>query len=135
MDVTVINTTADSTATYSCSTGYSGDLASGEVTCQASGNWSNLGLQCTRYSSNSTSGEVICQDNGSWTTSELVCTIVDCNAPPTRANMQIAVSSSTFGGSAVYSCDTGYTPNTASGVTTCQADGSWRTSDWNVQVC
>ncbi|KAL5007819.1 hypothetical protein ScPMuIL_016625 [Solemya velum] len=157
MAVSASSTTFGSTGVYSCDNGYLDNSASGETVCQADGSWAYVGLVCTivdcaspparpnmavvgsgttfastgeyscdkGYISNLGSGVSTCQADGSWTDIGLVCTIVDCNAPPTRANMQMAVSSTTFGGSAVYSCDTGYTPNNASGVTTCQADGSW----------
>ncbi|KAL5007584.1 hypothetical protein ScPMuIL_016390 [Solemya velum] len=157
MQMTGSNTTVGSSFEYRCDTGYTPNTASGKTTCQADGSWTDIGLECTvvscgqppsrqnmqmtgsnttvggsvmyscdtGHTQNTASGETTCQADGTWTDIGLECTVVSCGPPPSRQNMQMGDFNSTFGSSFEYRCDTGYTPNTASGKTTCQADKSW----------
>ena len=92
-------TTYSSTATYTCSPGYSVTGAKTR-TCQATGTWSGT-----------TPG----------------CAPVDCGPPPTIANGTYSASLTTYSSSALYSCVTGYAFSTTTQVSTCQADGTWST--------
>jgi hypothetical protein len=94
--VAVSASTFGSTATYSCSTGY-----------QLSG-------VATRT----------CQASGAWSGSAPSCPIVDCGALLNPTNGTVAVSASTFGSTATYSCSTGYQLSGAA-TRTCQASGAW----------
>ena len=91
-------TTFGSTVTYSCNTGY--DLVgSTSTTCQA---------------------------NGTWSDAAPACNIVDCDtAPAAPTNGSIGGdTTTTFGSTVTYSCDTGYNAVGATS-SSCGSDGMW----------
>ena len=97
--VTAATTTYGSTATYGCQTGY-GPSGSSTRTCQGDGTWS--GTQPT-------------------------CVIANCPALASPNGGSIAAPTLTFGSTATYGCNTGYT---LAGMTTrtCKPDGTWSDS-------
>ena len=94
--VSVSTRSANSTATYSCDTGYK--------------------LTGTTVRT--------CQTDGTWSDTEPTCALVDCQAPPTTRNSSVSAPTTTYGSTATYSCWVG--SNLSDTTTrTCQADGTW----------
>jgi len=89
-------TTRGSTAVYSCDTGY------------------NLSGSKTRT----------CQPDGTWNVAEPSCTIVDCGALGNPTNGTATVTTTTYGSTAAYSCNTGF-GLAGTSPRTCQADATW----------
>ena len=54
----------------------------------------------------------------------LPLTVVDCGSLPGPANGQVTLTAGTFGQTATYSCNTGYSL-VGDSTRTCQAGGSW----------
>ena len=94
--VSLITITFGSVATYSCDNGY-----------------------CLNGQS-----MTICQADGTWSGSTPTCAIVDCGQLDDITSGQVTLSTTTYGSSGTYSCDSGYTLNGPNS-TTCQADGTW----------
>ncbi|XP_041379085.1 sushi, von Willebrand factor type A, EGF and pentraxin domain-containing protein 1-like, partial [Gigantopelta aegis] len=97
-DLTYSSTIFQSIANYTCKTGYvyvSGSISS---TCQASGQWSDPGLNCTG---------------------------VDCNVPSSISGSDVSYSSTIFPTTADYTCTTGFVYVSGSNTSTCQANGQW----------
>jgi hypothetical protein len=94
--VSAPTTTYNSVATYSCTTGY-GPSGSSTRTCQADGTW-----------------------NGSAPT----CVIANCPALPGPTDGSVFAPVLTYGATATYSCDAGYTM-TGSNTRICQPNGTW----------
>lgn len=94
-------TTYGATAMYTCNTGYT--KTGSDATCQASGSW----------------------------TAAPTCSPTNCGAAPTVANAGAATvsgglgggSTTTYGATATYTCNTGYAPSGNN--STCQANGTW----------
>jgi CUB/sushi domain-containing protein len=95
--VTTTGTTFGSTATYSCDPGY--DLSSTDArTCQADGTWSGTTPTCAS---------------------------VECGSPPGLGYTgSVSVTGTTYGSTATYTCNLGYSM-TGAKTRTCQADGTW----------
>jgi len=66
----------------------------------------------------------ICQDDGTWSGDAPSCTIVDCGALTAPANGTVNAPTTTFGATATYSCNGGFTLS-GPATRTCQADGTW----------
>ncbi len=98
--VSQTGTTYGSTATYSCSTG-----------------WSLSGAP-TRT----------CGGDGYWSGTLPICTQVDCGTPPTITHGSLLSSySTTYNSITTYACDTGYLFSNGVSSVTCQANGIWST--------
>ena len=68
-----------------------------------------------------------CQPDGTWSGSPPTCAVKDCGTLTKPTNGAINVSSTAYGGTATYSCVTGY--NLSGGATrTCQSDATWSAS-------
>ncbi|XP_064388229.1 sushi, von Willebrand factor type A, EGF and pentraxin domain-containing protein 1-like [Halichondria panicea] len=153
---TPTKTTFGGTGTYSCNTGY---VLSGSatVTCEASGGWSTRPtceiVSCGSlpsisngspdtptsttfggtgtYSCNtgyvlSGSATVTCEASGGWSTRP-TCEIVSCGSLPSISNgSPDTPTSTTFGGTGTYSCNTGYVLS-GSATVNCEGSGSWNT--------
>ena len=98
-------TTFESTATYTCNSGY------------------------TRFGASTT---VMCTSAGTWSSPSIACAPVDCSTPPTAGSNSVFTSAptTTFGGTATYTCNTGSTTTAAVGggttyTRTCGPTGSW----------
>ena len=124
------------TITYSCDSGY--DLVGNAIrTCTASG-WSDSEPTCElepiTCGPNTCNGHGTCVEQGGvfdhcecddgWT-GDTCGTEVDCGAPdPAPADGSIDYTTTTYGSTATYSCNAGYSlVGTAS--VTCQNDGTW----------
>lgn len=83
-------------ATYSCSTGYS------------------LSGSATRT----------CQSNSTWSGAAPTCSIVNCGSLPAPTNGSVAASITTYGATAQFSCNAGYSLSSTTN-RTCQASGTW----------
>ena len=85
-----------SRATYTCSSGYSlvGDSAR------------------------------LCQSDGTWTGRIPICRIIRCGGLSSPSNGRVTIIDETIGGTAVYTCNSGYTL-VGRDTRTCQDDGSW----------
>ncbi|CAL1536598.1 unnamed protein product [Lymnaea stagnalis] len=92
-------TTLGHTANYSCDVGYEKTRGDDFLTCDKSGTWMGT---------------------------ELSCTVIDCQAPPTPPNTRPVVRETTYGQSANYTCDTGYTGSQESWTLLCGQDGQWK---------
>jgi CUB/sushi domain-containing protein len=92
--------TYGSTATYSCNMGYTMSGMSTR-TCQPGGS-----------------------TMGTWSGTAPTCTIVDCGALTAPTSGTVAAPTTTYGSTAMYSCNTGYGPS-GSVSRSCQADGTW----------
>lgn len=147
-------TTYNSTATYSCITGY-GPSGSTTRTCQANGTWSGTAPTCViancpalpnpsggsvsapllTYGATATYGcnagyDLVgatmrtCQANGTWSGAPPTCSPKDCGAPPKPTNGNATYTTTVYMSQAMYSCSSGYM---LSGATTrsCQSDGTW----------
>ena len=66
----------------------------------------------------------VCQDDGSWTGRVPICRIISCGGLSNPSNGQVTIISETPGGTAVYTCNSGYTL-VGRDTRTCQDDGSW----------
>jgi len=94
--VSASSTTVGSTATYACDTGY----------------------RLVGDSSRS------CRADGSWSGSAPSCDPVDCGALSSPANGNVSYAATTYGSTATYSCNSGYTLS-GSPSRTCDGSGSW----------
>ncbi|KAH9495234.1 hypothetical protein Btru_015790 [Bulinus truncatus] len=66
-----------------------------------------------------------CDSSGTWSGSPLVCTAIDCHSPPAATNAVLAVTNTTYGCSASYTCVTGYQSSVDQVSLLCAADGHW----------
>ncbi|XP_064385048.1 sushi, von Willebrand factor type A, EGF and pentraxin domain-containing protein 1-like isoform X4 [Halichondria panicea] len=138
------------TATYTCSTGYTLS-GSSTRTCQTNGAWSGTaptcgGVQCPELSHPSggtvtifsrapggiafyrcnTGNNLIgsstrsCQTDGTWSGNAPTCQAPQCPTLPPPLNGRVSAS----GGTATYTCSTGYTLS-GSSTRTCQTNGAW----------
>ena len=156
--VILSSTTYLSVATYGCSTGYQlsgqntqtcqadGTWSGNNPTCDilncstpttpTNGQASFVSINFTSvvaYSCDSGyvlngSNSRFCQSDGTWSGSTPTCAIVDCGQLDPITNGQITQPITTYGSSATYSCDSGYTLNGPNS-RTCQADGYWSGSE------
>ncbi|XP_064388223.1 sushi, von Willebrand factor type A, EGF and pentraxin domain-containing protein 1-like, partial [Halichondria panicea] len=143
------------TVVYSCNSGYQLS-GSATVVCQDSGNWSprpnclaicgsppsisngspgiptstvaggTVTYTCNNGYQLSGSPTVTCQANGSWT-ARPSCSPISCGNPPTIPNGSRTFTGTTFGDTAIYTCNTGYQLSGAATMI-CQASGSWSTA-------
>ncbi|XP_052804622.1 sushi, von Willebrand factor type A, EGF and pentraxin domain-containing protein 1-like [Mya arenaria] len=151
--VALTTTTFNSTASYTCNTGYAPDGVF-EVTCQTNGSWSGDQPTCTikdcgslsdptngtvtytstTYNSVASfqcetgfelqgSATISCQSNNTWET-QPVCVIKDCGSPSQPTNGNATSSSTLFGSVVTYTCNEGYTQAGATSAT-CQEDENW----------
>lgn len=139
-DVGVSSQTPTGTATYECDAGF---VLSGNATrtCQSSGKWTGSDPTCVKTDDPCASAP--CQHGGmctpgSGTSFTCTCagtgytgatceTLVDCGSLGTLGNGTITTSpasSTTFGTTATYSCDTGHTLD-GRDTRTCEASGQW----------
>jgi len=132
-------TTLGDTAVYSCDSGY---VLSGVATrlCTPSG-WSDTEPVCdpepVTCQTGTCNGHGTCVEVGGvfdhcdcdpGYTGSTCGSLVDCGAPPTApADGSVSYTSTTFGATATYGCDSGHVLVGASTVT-CQADGTWSDS-------
>jgi sushi, von Willebrand factor type A, EGF and pentraxin domain-containing protein 1 len=65
-----------------------------------------------------------CQSDGSWSELAPTCAIRDCGALVAPSNGKVTMMGSSYGASAVFACDAGYTLSGAATVT-CQPDSTW----------
>ena len=65
-----------------------------------------------------------CQLDGTWSGAVATCTVVDCGALETIEHGGVDVLETTFGESAIHSCESGYELS-GEAVRTCAADGTW----------
>ena len=65
-----------------------------------------------------------CQADGSWTGNAPICRIIRCGGLSNPSNGQVSISDNTVGGSATYTCNSGYNL-VGSETRFCQNDGSW----------
>ncbi|XP_064385046.1 sushi, von Willebrand factor type A, EGF and pentraxin domain-containing protein 1-like isoform X2 [Halichondria panicea] len=138
------------TATYTCSTGYTLS-GSSTRTCQTNGAWSGTaptcgGLQCPELSHPSggtvtifsralggiafyrcnTGNNLVgfsfltCQTDGTWNGNAPTCQAPQCSTLPPPLNGRVSAS----GGTATYTCSTGYTLS-GSSTRTCQTNEAW----------
>lgn len=147
-------TTFESEATYSCDTGFtlageptrtcqadgtwSGDapicssIDCGALTPPADG---MVDVPSTGFSSVATytcnDGYVLmgdttrtCQNDSMWSGAEPTCTFVDCGSLPPLPEGMVTTDRTSFGGTATYTCNPGFTLNGAP-TRTCRAGGSW----------
>jgi hypothetical protein len=147
-------TTYGSTATYSCGVGYTissspsrtcqadgtwsgsaptcspvdcGALvppANGSVNAPATTYGSPATYSCDVGYTISSSASRTCQADGTWSGSAPTCTLVDCGPLTGPPNGSVALTTTTYGSTAIYSCGTEYTLS-ESVTRTCQANGSW----------
>ncbi len=94
--VSAASTTGGAMASYTCDTGYT-LVGAAMRTCQADGTWSGAAPTCM---------------------------LVDCGALTAPSHGTVSEPSTTYGGSASYACDMGYTLG-GMAMRTCQADGTW----------
>ena len=100
--------------TYSCDAGYQLS-GSATVTCQASGSWSGIPICTGKSNFILTILTTFQYDN---------CTVVSCGVPPDISSGTRTFTGTTFGETAMYSCNNGFA--LAGSVTiTCQASGEW----------
>lgn len=136
--VSVSSQVAGAVAQYECDTGY---VLSGSATrtCQGDGTWTDSAPTCTAAPCASTpcqhggvctpgSGtSFTCSCSGTGYTGTTCATPVDCGALGTLTNGTITTapaSSTTFGTTATYACNGGYTL-VGTATRTCQASGNW----------
>ncbi|HJL19970.1 MAG TPA: hypothetical protein RMH99_30175 [Sandaracinaceae bacterium LLY-WYZ-13_1] len=152
--VTASSTTVGADATYACDTGY--DLVGDATrTCQTDGSWSGSAPTCvlvdcgslsppangsvsaptTTYGASASyacdfgytlsgSATRTCEASGSWSGGAPTCDPVDCGALASPANGNVSYAATTFGSTATYSCNSGYTLS-GSPSRTCDGTGSW----------
>lgn len=94
--VSAAKTTYGATATYACSTGY------------------GLSSAATRS----------CQANGMWSGSAPACVAASCGALSNPTNGTVSTPSTTFGGTATYTCSSGYALSGAA-TRSCQSNATW----------
>ncbi len=113
---TLSGTTFGSTATYSCINGY---VLIGVETrsCEADGNWGSTAPTCGKQ----------CKIHD--IRYLYIHTVIECGplTPPTNGQVDTS-SGTTFGNTATYSCNSGYTL-TGTAVRSCGADGMWTLSE------
>ncbi|KAH3724488.1 hypothetical protein DPMN_050305 [Dreissena polymorpha] len=151
---TVSTTTYNSTAIYTCSSGY--DMHGPySIACLATGDWDKLEANCnikdcgtpplltngagafinttvnntamyTCYPGYDFIGmrNIRCLENGTWGALEAQCTIKDCQNPPVLQNGFHAATTSTYNSTLMYSCDPGYTMLGENSIT-CLDTGNW----------
>ena len=115
--VSLTTTTFGSTATYECDAGYV--LVGGEETrtCQENGQWSGTAPTCNSKSS-------VCFSGKSSIVDACILTVVDCGSLASPTNGQVSLTTTTFGSTATYECDTGF--NLIGDMErTCQENGQW----------
>ena len=66
----------------------------------------------------------VCQNDGTWTGRAPICRIIRCGGLNSPSNGQVTIIDDTAGGTAVYTCNSGYTL-VGRDTRTCQEDGSW----------
>jgi Notch-like protein len=139
-DVGVSSVLPDGTATYECDTGF---VLKGNATrtCQANGTWTGSDPTCVAVSDPCASapcqhGGVCTPDSGTGFTCSCVgtgyagatcATPVDCGSLGTLASGMITTDpevSTTYGTTATYECDSGYTLD-GNATRTCEANGQW----------
>ena len=109
--MTFTGTTTGETATYTCDTGYQ-LLGTATVTCEANGTWATRPIYDSKYAMNR------------WIITHYTIA-VSCGSPPFISNGSPGTPTrTTFGGTATYTCDTGY-QRSGSATVTCEASGSW----------
>ncbi|MBI5498035.1 MAG: choice-of-anchor D domain-containing protein [Deltaproteobacteria bacterium] len=152
--VSAPTTTYGSIATYSCNTGYTMN-GSSTRTCEAGGSWSGSAPSCVpvecgsltnpsdgtvsaptttlggtaTYSCNtgysiSGSSTRTCDTGGAWSGSAPSCVPVDCGSLTNPSNGTVSAPTTTLGGTATYSCNTGYSIS-GSSTRTCDTGGAW----------
>lgn len=94
--VSAPTTTYGATATYACAFGY---VRSGSATRS-------------------------CEASGSWSGSAPTCDPVDCGPLGSPSNGNVSVAATTFGSTATYTCNSGYTLS-GDASRTCEGSGSW----------
>lgn len=99
---TATGSTFGAVATYTCVDGYTLNGATGGPT------------QYTRT----------CGSTGTWSGAAQNCSPVNCGSLSNPSNGSVSVNFTTFGGTATYSCSTGYTLSNST-PRTCQSDGAW----------
>ncbi|XP_019857191.1 PREDICTED: uncharacterized protein LOC100638611 isoform X14 [Amphimedon queenslandica] len=169
LTVSYNSTSYNSTATYSCESGF--NLAGvAERTCLSSGNWSGDPPSCeivncselivdseelsvfynsTSYNSTATysceSGfnlagvaERTCLSSGNWSGDPPFCKIVNCSELMVESNayggLSVSLSSSNFNSTATYSCTYEGYVLVGNGVRTCQANGNWSEAEPNCEI-
>ena len=70
------------------------------------------------------SSTTVCQASSEWSRSDSSCLIVQCPHPPTVSHANMVMSSSSYLGTATYTCDSGYQMIT-NHVLACTEEGSW----------
>ncbi|XP_053384859.1 sushi, von Willebrand factor type A, EGF and pentraxin domain-containing protein 1-like [Mercenaria mercenaria] len=100
---TYTTTTAGSTVTFTCNSGYNPSPASATTS-------------------------FICLNSGQWEAISFSC-VIDCGIPPTIANGQSTYTTTNAGSSAAYNCNSGHVglPASAAMSITCQQSGDWET--------
>ena len=118
MAVNTPTTTFESTATYSCNTGYTltGNMTR---TCQAKGDWSGSAPTCD----STLSSLVLCFD------CLFFPAVVACPALSDPNNGMVDVPNNTFMSNATYACVHGHNLTGGSTTRTCGSDGVWSGSD------
>ncbi|XP_052242137.1 sushi, von Willebrand factor type A, EGF and pentraxin domain-containing protein 1-like isoform X2 [Dreissena polymorpha] len=151
---TVSTTTYNSTAIYTCSSGY--DMhGPNSIRCLATGDWDKLQAKCnikdcqnppvlqngfhnatsTRYNSTAIyscnpgyrlfgGNSITCLDTGNWSKLLVKCTIKDCQNPPVLQNGFHNATSTTYNSNAIYTCNPGYRLFGESSIT-CLDTGNW----------
>ncbi|XP_041352367.1 CUB and sushi domain-containing protein 3-like [Gigantopelta aegis] len=151
------NTTYQSIANYSCSTGFDYIDGFDTSTCEASGQWSDPTLTCiavdcgtpnavfgaemeyhnTTYQSIanyscSTGFDYIdgfdtstCEASGQWSDPTLTCIVVDCGTPLIFSETEVEFNTTTYQSVASYSCSDGYDYVSGFNTSTCQDNGLW----------
>ncbi|HET7538646.1 MAG TPA: hypothetical protein VFK05_02205 [Polyangiaceae bacterium] len=83
------------------------------------------------YSCNATSGYTLsgsatrqCQTSATWSGTAPTCTLKDCGALTSPTNGSVSQSNTKVGGTATYSCNSGYVLN-GNATRTCQTSGAW----------
>ena len=140
-DVTVSSQVVGGVAQYECDAGYVLTGGTATRTCQASGAWTGTAPTCVAVSDPCASTpcqhggvctpgsgtDFTCSCTGTGYTGATCATPVDCGGLGTLANGTITTvpgSSTTFGTTATYACNGGYTL-VGNSTRTCQANGSW----------
>lgn len=151
--ITVSCTTYDKTITFECSPGYY-MVGSNISTCMETGNWDglpfcrriNCGLPLTpdngrTYFYNTVFGSIViyqcdaghvldgnrssmCEIDGNWSNAPPICIAVNCGSPAEPANGSVSYTSTDFGSTATYVCDTGFIQDNFDS-RTCLQNGTW----------
>ncbi len=152
--VSAPSTTFGDTATYSCASGYtrngsatrtcqaSGSWSSsapvcvpvscgglsnpsnGWVSAPSTGYGSTASYGCQSGYTRSGSATRTCQANGNWSSTAPICVPVSCGGLSSPSNGSVSTPDTNYGGTASYSCQSGYELN-GSSTRTCQSNGSW----------